>query len=104
MRPSSNPAPLTMTTSASPICATWRAEAWKSCGSAPTGMIVTTSNPSPTTPATTSPRMLVVTTTVGRDAAASRSVSSPHEVPNSTTAIATVRPARVEHVICRSPE
>ena len=63
--PSSNPAPLITSRSASSIASAWRADGSNSCGSAPSGITTSTSAASPTTSPTTSPRMLVVTT-IGR--------------------------------------
>src|SRR5262245_33252216 len=63
--PASNPPPLVTSASASRISATWRADAWKSWGSALGGISTSTLAPSPTSWDTTSPRIVVVTTTDG---------------------------------------
>ena len=85
--PSSKAAPLTISASALYMTSTSCADAWKSCGSVPTGMIVTTSAASPTTCSTTSPSMFVVTTMFGNAAsAAGASVSlGAFDVESSTT-------------------
>ena len=78
--PSSRPRPLATTRSASAIWATCAEDAWKSCGSAPSGINTVTRESSPTAQVaislTTLPRMVVVTTTLGAKSFSAESVST----------------------------
>ena len=83
--PASNPAPLITSRSASSIASACWADGSNSCGSAPNGITTSTSASSPTSSPTTCPRMLVVTTIVGRADSADSLPPQPTSAPVAAT-------------------
>ena len=95
--PSSKFAPFAIRRSASIIFATCFAEAWKSCGSDPGGIIISTSKLSPTILVTTSPRILVVTTINGFSSGDDISAELSSLQPVSANEITAIKAVRVKN-------